>query len=66
MNYSVSDICRIVATVVIWGVVITVGLTVFVTIAGAVIAFASTGIGAIVLAIIGWKIYKSLTKETSE
>ena len=66
MNYSVSDICRIVATIVIWGVVITVGLTVFVTIAGAVIAFASTGIGAIILAIIGWKIYKSLTKETSE
>ena len=66
MNYSVSDICRIVATIVIWGVIITVGLTVFVTIAGAVIAFASTGIGAIILAIIGWKIYKSLTKETSE
>jgi len=66
MNYSVSDICRIVATIVIWGVIITVGLTVFVTIAGAVIAFASTGIGAIILAIIGWKIYKSLTHETSE
>ena len=64
MNYSVSDIFRIVGMLVIWGVALAVGITVLTTLVGAIIAFASTGVGAIILLIIGWRIYKSSIKQS--
>jgi len=40
-------------------VAIILGLVIFLTLANGIIAFASTGIGAIILAIVGWKLWKN-------
>ena len=62
-NLDVRAIFNIVASIVIWGLAVTIGLTVFTTLAGIVLAFASTGIGAIILAIVAWRWYVKHKKE---
>lgn len=57
-KYTWNDIIRIVGTITMWALAAIIGFTVFTTVAGLVIAFASTGIGAVILAIIAviwWK-----------
>ena len=57
-KYTWNDIIRIVGTITMWALAAIIGFTVFTTVAGLVIAFASTGIGAVILAIaalVWWK-----------
>ena len=57
-KYTFNDIVRIVGTITMWALAAIIGFTVFTTVAGLVIAFASTGIGAVILAIaalVWWK-----------
>lgn len=60
---SVDEIFRFVGKLVIWGLAIILGLTVFTTLAGGIIAFASTGLGAIILILLAYKIWKDLRNE---
>lgn len=53
-----DDVFKTVGLLVCWGIAIILGLSVFVTIAQGIVAFASTGLGAFILAIVGWKIFK--------
>jgi len=55
MKDQIQDVFKIVGMLVIWGLALTIGLTVFATLAGAIVAFASTGIGAIILVIVVWR-----------
>ena len=62
MNYSAQDIFKIVGMFVMWGLAILVGITVFTTVAEIMIAFVSTGIGALILAVaalVWWRKHKS-------
>ena len=57
-KYTFNDIVRIVGTITMWALAAIIGFTVFTTVAGLVTAFASTGIGAVILAIaalVWWK-----------
>ncbi len=54
---NTNEIFRTVGMVVCWGIAILLGLIVFVTLGEALIAFASTGIGAIVLLIVCLKLW---------
>ena len=58
IDFDNQDIFSIVATFIMIGVACALGLAIFISIAEILIAFASTGIGAIILAIVGYKIYK--------
>lgn len=53
-----DDVFRIVGLLVCWGIAIILGITIFITLAEGIIAFASTGFGAIILALVGWKLWK--------
>lgn len=61
MNFN--DVFRIVGLVVCWGLAILLGFVVFTTLASGILAFASTGFGAIILAIVGWKLWRDFLKE---
>lgn len=61
MNFN--DVFRIVGLVVCWGLAILLGLIVFTTLASGLMAFASTGIGAVILTIVGWKLWKEYFSE---
>lgn len=54
-----NDVFKMVGLIVCWGVAIILGLVIFLTLANGIIAFASTGVGAIVLALVGWKLWKN-------
>lgn len=54
---NTNEIFRTVGMVVCWGVAIILGVIVFVTLSEAIIVFASTGIGAVVLLIICLKLW---------
>ena len=59
-KYNVSDIFKIVGIVVLWAIAALIGFTVFTTVAEIIIAFAGTGVGAVVLAVCAlfcWKKY---------
>lgn len=59
MNRSTNDMFTVLLKIIVWTLVITVGLTVGITIIEGLMAFASTGIGAVILLLIGYKIYKT-------
>ena len=61
MNNNKGDVVNVVSSVVMWALAALIGIVVFTTIADLVIGFASTGIGAVILAVIAivwWKKYK--------
>ena len=58
MNKSIRDIIRTVGLITVWCLCALIGFVVFCTIGGALVAFASTGIGALILLVVGYKIYK--------
>ena len=58
MNYTIEEIFKVIGRLVCWGLAIILGITVFLTVAEGLVAFASTGIGAIILVVIAWKLYK--------
>lgn len=60
---NLDGIFKTVGLIVCWALAAVLGLAIFSTLAGAIVAFASTGIGAIILAIIGFKIWKDYIKE---
>ena len=53
-----SDIVKIGFTVAVWVLGIMVGLAIVATLAEGLIAFASTGIGAVILLFVAYRIYK--------
>ena len=57
-----NDAFRIIGLLVCWGLAIVLGFVVFTTLAGGILAFASTGFGAVILAIVGWAIWKDYLK----
>lgn len=59
---TINAIIRYTGIVVIVGLIAVVGLSVFITLANAIVAFASTGVGAIVLIVIGVKLYSEYNK----
>lgn len=59
MNRSTNDIFSVLLKIIVWTLVATVGITIFLTIIEGLMAFASTGIGAIILLLVGYKIYKT-------
>ena len=58
-----DGIFKTVGLIVCWALAAVLGFTIFVTISGAIVAFASTGIGAIILALVGFKIWKDYIKD---
>ena len=54
---NTNEIFRTVGMVVCWGIAIILGVIVFVTLSEAIIVFASTGIGTVVLLIICLKLW---------
>lgn len=61
-NWTINDIFKIVGMFVCWGIAILLGLTVFLTVAEGVIAFASTGLGTVIILIAGWRLYTEYKK----
>lgn len=61
MNFD--GIFKTVGLIVCWALAAVLGLAIFSTLAGAIVAFASTGIGAVILALIAFKIWKDYVKE---
>lgn len=62
-QWTANDIFKFVGMLVCWGLAIIVGLVVFITLAEGLIAFASTGVGAIILVAICLKLYSDKKKE---
>ena len=59
MNLSTNEIIKTVTKLVVWGLALTIGLVVFLTLAEGLIAFASTGLGSIIIILLCWKAYKA-------
>lgn len=57
-----NDVFRIVGLIVCWGIAGVLGIVIFLTISSGIIAFASTGIGAFILALVGWKLWKDFVR----
>ena len=57
-----NDVFRIVGLVVCWALAVLLGVVIFATLASTILSFASTGIGAVILALIGFKIWKDYMK----
>lgn len=60
---SFDEVFRIVGLLVCWGVAIVLGLVVFLTLVQGILGFASTGIGAIILALLGFKLWRDFLKK---
>ena len=58
MDKKPDEILQIVTSITVWGICGLLGLTILILVGQVLLAFASTGIGAIVLIIIGWRWYK--------
>ena len=58
MDRSPKEILETVGAITIWIVAGLLGLTVVILAGQVLIAFASTGIGAIILLVLGWRWYK--------
>ena len=63
MKDSINYIFKIVGICVCTVLAAILGLCVISSIGGIIVGFASTGVGAVILAIIAWRLWKSYTKE---
>lgn len=62
-DWTVNDIFRMVGMLTLLAIAIVLGCTVFITVAEGILAFASTGIGAIILLIAAYICWRKWKKE---